>query len=469
MRPKPGTDIISKRWSDPSGITAQIHGPGGITPQIQGPGGFNPYRAQQDTIGMRVNPAEASVIHPILKSMGGAGRVNPATGNIHYYKDPMGDSSDPESSNYAGGMGESAPSNPNDAWSRAYTAMGEAYGKWKASRPGIDVKVGDLAGWGGIGKFAARNIANQVKWDRSAPYGSKAGGGGWKGDGENKHAGEGGGFTGGYGTGGGITGTTIGGGGTETSGGTGSGMFPSVYADPVTGRLLYQSQSVGGTSNLSYADQQLLDQLQGTNVASQNITQQIGNLNRTIEDMKKAGGDTRYYEAELARLQGLQSQSAGASNPLLDYVNSGLQERVANEQLDNTVANQLRSMEQTQARRGLGVLGSPMTDQLRASLGLSTAQARNQNKLNAQDQAFKNRMNLMAYLKQSQNQDYTQDMGRTGIGMTLGDWENQRKIAETTMRNQNKQYQDMLDAQSDANMWGAIGDIAGSIDWGSIF
>ena len=246
-------------------------------------------------------------------------------------------------------------------------------------------------------------------------------------------------------------------------------MYPSVYTDPVTGRLLYQSQSVGGTSNLSYADQQLLDQLQGTNVASQNITQQIGNLNRTIEDMKKAGGDTRYYEAELARLQGLQSQGVGANNPLLDYVNSGLQERVANEQLDNTVANQLRSMEQTQARRGLGVLGSPMTDQLRASLGLSTAQARTQNKLNAQDQAFKNRVNLMSYLKQSQNQDYTQDMGRTGIGMTLGDWENQRKIAETTMRNQNKQYQDMLDSQENANMWGAIGDIAGSIDWGSIF
>ena len=62
-----------------------------------------------------------------------------------------------------------------------------------------------------------------------------------------------------------------------------------------------------------------------------------------------------------------------------------------------------------------------------------------------------------------------QDMGRTGIGMTLGDWENQRKIAETTMKNQNKQYQDMLDSQENANMWGAIGDIAGSIDWGSIF
>ena len=47
--------------------------------------------------------------------------------------------------------------------------------------------------------------------------------------------------------------------------------------------------------------------------------------------------------------------------------------------------------------------------------------------------------------------------------------ENQRKIAEITMKNQNKQYKDMLEAQEDANMWGAIGDIAGSIDWGSIF
>ena len=454
MRPKPGTDIISKRWYDPSGITAQI----------QGPGGFNPYRAQQDTVGLRVNPAEASVIHPILKSMGGAGKMNPATGFIHYYNDPMGDSGDPESSNYGGGYSNGPSDNGGDSWSRAYTGMGNAYNNWESSRPDIDFKMSDLAGWAGIGKFASRNIANQVKWDKSAPYGAKANRGSSAGN--PSRGGDDQGWRGRvYGTGTGVGSTPSVGAGAGTSGG----MFPSVYTDPVTGRLLYQSQSVGGTSNLSYADQQLLDQLQGTNVASQNITQQIGNLNRTIEDMKKAGGDTRYYESELARLQGLQSQGVGANNPLLDYVNSGLQERVANEQLDNTVANQLRSMEQTQARRGLGVLGSPMTDQLRASLGLSTAQARTQNKLNAQDQAFKNRMSLMGYLKQSQNQDYTQDMGRTGIGMTLGDWENQRKIAETTMKNQNKQYQDMLDSQENANMWGAIGDIAGSIDWGSIF
>lgn len=408
------------------------------------------------------------------------------------YNDPMDDSADPMDSasrsyeamgkDYAsGGSGYHGEpgwggaggndGDPYDAWSRAYTGMGSAYKNWQQAQPGFDYKVGDLAGFGGIANMITRNLANQARWNRTAPYGSKTSGGGWQGGAESRHGVD----TFGPGTAGFGPGTTSTGAGTGTSG-AGAGIYPSVYTDPVTGRLLYQSQSVGGTSNLSYADQQLLDQLMGTNVASQNVQQQMGVLKDTIKRLKASGADTSYYEQELARLQGLGTQGVSANNPLLQAVNSGASLQAANQLLENTVANQLRSGEETAARRGLGTLGSPMNDQLRASLGLSTAQARTQNQANAEREALSKRMNIMSFLKNSQNQDFTQEMGRTGIGMTLGDWENQRKIAEIAQANQNAQFGQNLNylqgLQSDANRnaWlSTIGDVAGSIDWGSFF
>jgi len=214
----------------------------------------------------------------------------------------------------------------------------------------------------------------------------------------------------------------------------------------------------------------------GTNVSSQNVKQQIGLLTDTINKLKASGADTSYYEKELARLQGLGGQTVSANNPLLQAVNSGASARAANQLTENTAANQLRSGEETAARRGLGTLGSPMNDQLRASLGLSTAQARTQNQATAEKDALAKRMDIMSFLKNSQNQDYTQEMGRTGIGMTLGDWENQRKIAEIAQANQNSQFgQNMnylqgLQDDNNTNAWlSTIGNIAGNIDWGSIF
>jgi hypothetical protein len=242
-----------------------------------------------------------------------------------------------------------------------------------------------------------------------------------------------------------------------------------VYQDPITGRILYQSQSVGNLTNQSYADQQMLDQIMGTNVSSQNINQQVKQLEDYMDLLESQGADTTYYEGERQRLLGLGQQKVDPNNPLLSYINSGLNENVMNRTTEDTVNAQLKAMEDAQARRGIGVLGSPMTDQLRASLGLSTAAARNKNKMDAQDQAFKNRMGLMSALKASQQQDYGQDMGRTATGLTMGDWENQRKIAEISQKNTNKQYEDMLDAKKSGDIWGAVGQIGGSIDWGSIF
>lgn len=282
-------------------------------------------------------------------------------------------------------------------------------------------------------------------------------------------------------TGGGMTpgaaASSVTGGNLVTGGATKTGSSPALtgaYADPITGRLLYQSLGPGGTSNLSYADQQMLDSIMGTNVASQNLTQQIGLLKNQIAGLQKSGKDTTWYRNELKRLEGLQGQAMSPDNPMLSYLNSGLQEQVANEQLDNSVANTMRANDLTMARRGMSA--SPMQDQVRASLGLSTAQARNQNKLTAQDAAYQKRINLMNFLKNSQNQDYAQQMGLTGIPMTIADWENQQRIADKTLANQNAwgMYnalsQNQAQQQNSGTDWSSIlGNVAGSVDWGSFF
>jgi len=386
------------------------------------------------------------------------------------YNDPMGDSGDPGSSNYGGGYsdgnqrdkdwdtpsilrGPGTYSNPN------YTGISNrrSYGQ---------------AVLGGFLRNPSMVKEGLTKKDRSTQFNANGYGGGYgdvERDGGNGD--RGGSYTWGYGVTGGPNMQTA-----TTGTNAGGSIYPSVYNDPVTGRLLYQSQSVGNTSNQGYSDQQMIDQMMGSGVASQNLQQQMGLLQSTIQRLKASGGDTSYYEQELARLQGLGGQSVDPNNPLMLAVNSGLQERVANETLDNSVNNQLRAGQEANARRGIGTLGSPMNDQLRASLGLSTAQARNQNRMNAQDKSLQNRLNITGMLKNSQQQDYQQEMGRTGIGMQLGDWENQRKIAEIAQANSNSQFgqnmDSMRDQQSDANRnaWlETIGGVAGSIDWGSFF
>ena len=197
------------------------------------------------------------------------------------WNDPMGDSSDPESSNYGGGYSNGPSDNGGDSWSRAYTGMGNAAAKWSASRPGIDIRMGDFAGPPGLAKGVARNVANQVKWDKSVPYGAKANRGASAGN--PSRGGDDQGWRGRvYGTGTGVGSTPAAGAGAGTS----CGMFPSVYTDPVTGRLLYQSQGVGNTSNQSYSDQLLLDQLMGTSVAGQNIDQQIKQTEDYLDNLE---------------------------------------------------------------------------------------------------------------------------------------------------------------------------------------
>jgi len=123
---------------------------------------------------------------------------------------------------------------------------------------------------------------------------------------------------------------------------------------------------------------------------------------------------------------------------LLPYLDAGLNERVANENLDNTIANQLRAQDDLNARRGMGM--STMQDANRASLGLSTAQTRNANRLTAQEIQAQRDLAAQTAAKQD-------------------------ALAQANLR-----YLQGVQDDKNRNAWiSAAGDVAGSIDWDSLF
>ena len=123
---------------------------------------------------------------------------------------------------------------------------------------------------------------------------------------------------------------------------------------------------------------------------------------------------------------------------LLPYLDAGLNERVANENLDNTIANQLRAQDDLNARRGMGM--STMQDASRASLGLSTAQTRNANRLTAQEIQAQRDLAAQTAAKQD-------------------------ALAQANLR-----YLQGVQDDKNRNAWiSAAGDVAGSIDWDSLF
>ena len=208
-----------------------------------------------------------------------------------------------------------------------------------------------------------------------------------------------------------------------------SSLFPDIYTDPVTGRILSNS------TNEWQSNQQLLDQIMGTHLAETNGV----------------------------------AMANPSSNPLLQQINSGLAERVGNDTIDNTVANTMKANDNLMARRGMGMLASPLQDQVRSSLGLSTAQARNANRLAAQDADWKKQGDLLSFLKSGQTAD-------TASALGLADLENQRKIAEITaaqqekLANQNFSYLQGVQNDNNNNAWiSTAGNLLGSIDWGSLF
>lgn len=418
----------------------------------------------QDTRLIHANPKEEA----ILKMLGGSGRIDPITGLPHYEEN---DNNAGYDSDGGGGWRDDSGrhhSGANDGDPGGATTS-HRYEKPNKSKQAIGKVVGGVVGttlagpagsalggylgskWGQGGMVSNRNYGGFGSPATREP-GDHSGGGDYA-----------------------LGGNTSRGNAPSLSIPSGGGSaYPSVYSDPITGRLMYNAMSPNNMSNQSYSDQLLIDALTGSNVASSNRSQQISSLQKQIASMKAAGQDTSYFESELARLEGLATE-ADPTNPLLYYTNSGLRERVMNEQTDRDVENALRLSEDTAARRGLGTMGS-MQDQLRASLGLSTAQAKNKNKLSAEDEALKARMSILDYLKGSQGQEYQQNMGRTAIPMTFADWENQRQIAEIAASTSNSQFDrnmDFMEDQNDdanRNAWlGALGQIGGSVDWGSIF
>lgn len=448
--------------------------------------------------GARYAPGDTELIHAtpeekaILKLLGGSGSIDPVTGLPHYYQD-RGDGTDGHqgagdndaggadgTGSNSGGYGEGsggrshqndynstreaiANANYSDANAERAShfstegsvdpdavASGTAYGidagprthSWSNFWNGVKKTPGGVAarvGGGVLGAIVGSPGSPQVNgggWNTSnggttnngSAWGNSTGGGTPStGDGDTSSKGGGGSYWSSLPTGttGNLGGTT----GTGTTTGTtttGSSIFPSIYTDPVTGRIL-------NTAEASYdSNQQLLDQIMGTSLASTPLAN-------------------------------------ASTNPLLQQINSGLQARVGNDNIDNTVANTMKANEDTMARRGMGMLASPLQDQVRASLGLSTAQARNANNLAAQESNWKKQADLLSFLKTGQTADTVTQLG-------LADLENQRKIAEITaalqekLANKNLSYLKGVQDQNNTNSWiNTAGDVLGSIDWGSLF
>jgi len=447
--------------------------------------------------GASYSPGDTELIHAtpeekaILKLLGGSGRIDPITGLPHFDKsgaeaehegesgdggggwgggDDGGDEGGDDSGGSYGGRSRQndynstreaiANANYSDANAERAShfstegsvdpdavASGTAYGinagprthSWSNFWNGVKKTPGGVAarvGGGILGAVVGSPGSSQVNgggWNTSnggttnngSAWGNSSGGG-------TPSTGDGGGGsywaslpTGTTGNLGGTTGTgtTTGTTGTTT---TGSSIFPSIYTDPVTGRIL-NTASASSESN-----QQLLDQIMGTSLASTPLAN-------------------------------------ASTNPLLQQINSGLQARVGNDNIDNTVANTMKANENVMARRGMGMLASPLQDQVRASLGLSTAQARNANNLAAQESNWKKQADLLSFLKTGQTADTATQLG-------LADLENQRKIAEITaalqekLANKNLSYLKGVQNQNNTNSWiNTAGDVLGSIDWGSLF
>jgi len=136
--------------------------------------------------------------------------------------------------------------------------------------------------------------------------------------------------------------------------------------------------------------------------------------------------------------KGQQMYTDPVTGQLLPYLDSGLNERVANENLQNTVSNQIRSSDALNARRGMGM--STMADAMRANLGLSTAQGMNQNRLTSQEIAAQRDLAAQTQAKQD------------------------------ALAQQNLRYLQGVQDDANRNAWiKTAGDVAGSIDWGSLF
>lgn len=407
----------------------------------------------QDSRLIHANPEEEA----ILALLGGSGRIDPVTGLRHYD---------------AGGLrGDSNAGNASGGYGGGSGGSGGGSGDNTGSYAGIGAKIGSV--FGPVGTVAGAGIGGLIGY-------SSGNSGGIYGPNEmgNTRTSNNNGESGQGGSGGGnnvINGYTTG--GTSSSSGSNSSSnstFPSVYTDPVTGRLLYNAQLGSNSSNSSLSDQQLLDSLMGTNVASQNINQDVTALQSARAQAASAGGDTSWYDSELARLNGIGSSNSATNNPLLAYTDSGLSETNANNVLDNTVANQMALGQNQNAKRGL--LNSTMQDATRASLGLSTAQGKIANKATAQATAYQNKLNLMSFLKNSQQQDNTLANQGNQTALELANQENQRNIANTSVSNQNSlaaqnlNYLNGLRNDNNTNAWmSALGNAAGSINWSSLF
>jgi hypothetical protein len=390
--------------------------------------------SREDTELVYVTPREKA----ILKLLGGSGREDPDTGLEHYDAGRGGGYEKGDTMKDYGDNGWGGSQEDNDSFSNNYAAMASENDKWMGSKPKSKVGAKDVigailnpfgAGGVNLGSKLVANTKALNAWSNSMPYGSRLPD---KAPTRTSEQMGGNGLTpGGYampiaGTlpAGGLNNQTPAAPGTGTSQinslstGGGNSLFPSVYTDPVTGRLLSRSQD----SSESY--QQLMDQILGTHVA-------------------QTPGDP--------------------NNPLLAYMDSGLGERVANENLDNTVNSTMKAQDDLNARRGLGM--SSMQDATRASLGLSSAQGRNQNKLTAQDEAYKKKMNLLNYLQGGQTLSDTKSL-------SIADMENQRKIAEITAARQDKladQNRSLLEDQQDDTNKNAWISALGNVDWSSIF
>lgn len=424
----------------------------------------------QDTSLIHASPSEEA----ILKMLGGSGRIDPQTGLPHY--DAGGLRGDSNAGNASGGYGggDSRSGNSTDRNGLTSNQVGYGYragtGDIAGSRYGEDVSSNTYGGWGGVGGalsgLLTGNPAMMAKGAYSGVQGNTVN------NGSKDTSRSNGNIQNGYYTpSGSFTPTS----GTYNNASVSSSIFPSVYSDPVTGRLLFNAQSGSNSSNSSISDQQMLDALMGTKVANSNINQSLSALQGARAKAAASGADTSWYDSEISRL-GSMSNSAvtEANNPLLAYTDSGLGEQNANNVLDNTVANQMALGENQNARRGL--LNSSMQDAVRASLGLSTAQGRLANKQAAQDTAMKNKLNLMGFLKSSQQQDNTLANQGNQTALELANQENQRQIAEKTMGNQNAlaaqnlNYLNGVQSNNNTNAWiNALGNAAGSIDWGSLF
>lgn len=383
------------------------------------------------------------------------------------------------------------PSSPdNDSWSRNYQAMGDASARWSAQRPtleGAGWNVKDLLGGAsGVARKVGGYIRDYQNWEKGAPYGSKApsrGGNFARGSDSRAGGGYESGIYGGYGQsampwmnytppeGYEVTGYNdllyagrIPGMGPaaisvgksrpknqtqkDDSGKKSKTSYPSYYTDPITGRVVYSSRLTGGTGNESYTNQRILDALMGTNTASANLAQDIASTEAWIAEVQKAGGDVSPYLSELNRMKQLQmQQGTPVSSPLLDYVNSGMRERVQNEQIDTSMRNSLLASEEAAARRGMGSLGNPMQDAIRSQLGLQGQQAKSSAALASQQQAMADRLNLMNFLKSAEGQTASQNMQRTQIPMTFAEWQERQKEAATDWKNRFKMSDEDWDRQ----------------------